>query len=536
MKIEKNIQDDRQAQLTVEYTNKEFEGFKRRAAKKIARETKIPGFRPGKAPYDVILNRYGEGAILQEAIDILLDADYGKILDEAEIEPSGPGNLEKIESYDPPKFIFMVPLTPEVDLGDYREIRKEYKLEPFDISKVDDFITNLRRNAATIIPAEHPAEKGNLVYFNLSGEFLNPVEGEDATITDKTPQQVVIPVDGEESEREWPFSGFAKKLLGVKAGDTKEIQKKYPKNYFDKDYAGKTAIFTVDVQSVKELELPDLDEDFIQTMGDYKTPEAFRESVEERMRTDHQETYDENYFNDVLNDITENTKIVYPPQMLEHEEEHVLEDIKSRLAKQNLDFETYLKLREMEEDKFIEEEVLPVAKQRLERSLVVDALIEAEGLKLDQEMLKQQINHVMGEVFYSGNAQEMQKEMGKEEFSRAISMEGVQRTINAQLQDRLKLIATGQPIPEEKAEEDKPNEAAAEEETAAEEKMAEEAVAEEAVEEPGMVSGVEAADMADDLVADEMALEEKENEEEVSEEAAEKESEAEPEEEEAKED
>ena len=208
--------------------------------------------------------------------------------------------------------------------------------------------------------------------------------------------------------------------------------------------------FTVEVQSVKELELPELDEEFVQTLGKYDSTDAFRSSVEEHLRHDHQEKYDEDYFNGLLEDIAKQTKMTYPPQMLEHEQEHVLEDIKSRLANQNLEFETYLKLREMDEAKFMEEEVLPVAKERMERSLLVDALISAEELKLDEEMLKDQINQVMGEIFYSGNADEMQKEMGKQEFSRAISMEGVQRTINAQLQERLKLIATGQPIPEEK--------------------------------------------------------------------------------------
>ncbi len=151
MKIEKKILDDRQAELTVEYTEKEFEGFKRRAARKISKDTKIPGFRPGKAPYEVIVNRYGEAAILQEAIDILLDDDYGKFLEEADIEPSAPGSLDKVESYDPPKMVFTVPLEPEIDLGEYREVRKPYELEEFDLSNVDDFITNLRRNAATII-------------------------------------------------------------------------------------------------------------------------------------------------------------------------------------------------------------------------------------------------------------------------------------------------------------------------------------------------------------------------------------------------
>ncbi|MBG0783734.1 MAG: trigger factor [Anaerolineaceae bacterium] len=449
MNIEKTIQEDRQAKLIVEYTNLEFESFKHRAARRISKDTKIPGFRPGKAPYNVILNRYGEGAIVQEAIDILLDDDYAKILDEAEIKPSGMGSLETIESYDPPKFVFMVPLEPEVELNDYKEIRKDYEPEAFDESQVDEFIDNLRRNAATIIPAEHPAEVGNLVYFNLSGEFLNPEEDEDASITDKTPQQVIIPAKGEGSEREWPFPGFAEQLLGVAAGETKEIEHTYADDAEDEDYRGKTAVFTVDVQSIKELELPEVDDDFIKSMGDYETPEAFRESIEEHLRKDQQEEYDNKFFNDLLAEIIENAKIVFPPQMLEHEEEHVLEDIKSRLANQNLEFETYLKLRETDEETFIKEEVEPVAKQRLERSLVVDELIAAEDLKLDQEMLKQTINQVMAEVYYSGNAQDMQKKLGQDDFSRAISMEGVQRTMGAQLQERLKLIATGQPIPEE---------------------------------------------------------------------------------------
>ncbi|MFW5713198.1 MAG: trigger factor [Brevefilum sp.] len=449
MKIEKTIQDDRQAKLTVEYTQEEFEGFKRRAARKIAKKAKIPGFRPGKAPFQVIVNHYGEGTILQEAIDILLDDDYGKMLEDAEIEPSGSGNLEKIESYDPPTFEFLIPLEPEVDLGDYQEIRKDYELEEFDISKVDDFIEDVRRNSATIIPAEHPAQEGDLVYFNLTGEFLNLEEDEDAMITEKTPQQVVIPDNDETSESEWPFPGFSRELIGVEAGDTKEIQHTFSDDHEDESYQGKTAIFTIEVQSVKELELPEFDEDFVQTLGNYDSPEDFKEKAEERLRKEHQSNYDQTYFNELLNEITENTEMNYPPQMLEHEEEHVLEDIKSRLKNQNMDFETYLKLRDTDEETFMEEEIRPVAKDRLERTLIVDALIEAEGLKLDQKMLQQNINDVMTEVFSSGNAQEMQKQMGKDEFSRAISMEGVQRTMNEQLQERLKLIATGQPIPEE---------------------------------------------------------------------------------------
>lgn len=454
MKINKEILEDRQIKLTVEYTTTEFEGYKRRGAKKISKNVKIPGFRPGKAPYSIIVNHYGEAAIVQEAIDILLEDDYGKILDEQEIKPSGSGNLEKIESYDPPTFVFIIPLEPEVNLGEYQEIRKAYELEEFDASEVDEFVENIRRNAATIIPANHPAEAGDLVYFNLSGEFLNPEEGEDATITDKTPQQAVIPSNDEDSKEEWPYPGFARALMGVEEGNVQELKHQYPEDVEDEEFRGKTAIFTVEVQSVKSLELPELDDDFVKTQGEFDTVADFRNAVEQRLREQHKNSYDETYFDELLNEITAQSEILYPPQMIEHEEEHLQEDIKSRLERQNMDFETYLKLRDKDEETFIEEEIRPVAKKRLERSLVIDALIESQGLKINQDLLNSNINAIISEIVYSGSAQDMQKQMGKDEFSKAISMEGVSRTMNSQILERLKLIATGQPIPEENTESD----------------------------------------------------------------------------------
>ncbi|MFU8825902.1 MAG: trigger factor [Brevefilum sp.] len=455
MNIEKEILEDRQAQLTVEYTPEEFEGYKRRAAKKISRNAKIPGFRPGKAPYQVVVNHYGEGTIVQEAFDLLIDDDYSKILDQADLEPFGPGNLETLENFDPPKFVLLVPLQPEVDLGDYREIRKAFEMEPFNPDDVDDYIMSLRRNSATIIPAEHPAEEGDLVYFTLSGEILNPEDEEDATITDKSPQQVVIPAEGEISEDEWPYPGFGRALLGVTDGGVKEVQYTYPEDYEDEDYQGKTAIFTVEVQSVKALELPEFDDVFVQNLGNFESPEDFREKIENQMQEEHKANYEMEYINAILAEAIENAQLKYPPQMLEHEVEHVLEDIKSRLKNQNLDYDTYLKLRGIDEDTLIAEEIEPVAKQRLERSLVVDALIEAEGLKLNQELLHEQVNGVVNEIFRSGKADELQKEMGENEFSRMVTMEGVSRTMDVLLKDRLMLIGTGQPIPED-VEEDEP--------------------------------------------------------------------------------
>lgn len=454
MKIEKEILEDRQAQLTVEYSGAEFEKIKQRAARKISGKAKIPGFRPGKAPYPVILKHYGEDLIVQEAIDLLIDEDYSKILQEAEVEPSGVGRLDSMESFDPPKFVLFVPLEPEIDLGEYREIRKDYQPEPFDENSVDDYINNLRRNSATIVPADRPAEVEDLVYFNLSGEFLNPIEDEDATITDKTPQQVLIMKEDASNENEWPYPGFSRSLIGTKAGDIKELQYTYPDDYADEDFQGKTAVFTAEIQSIKALELPELDETFVQSLGNFESVEEFRSSLEKEMRSTFEENIELEYTNSVLNEIIDSAKINYPPQILEHEEEHVLEDIESRLKNQKMDLDTYLELRNLEKDAFVAEEVRPAAIQRVERSLVTDALIKAEGLKLDQNLLQEEVTRIISEVGNSRQSENLQKEMGNEDFSRMVSYEAVNRVFDLQLRNRLKLIGTGQQIPEEETSND----------------------------------------------------------------------------------
>ncbi len=141
-----------------------------------------------------------------------------------------------------------------------------------------------------------------------------------------------------------------------KQATPKKIQYTYAEDYSDEDFSGKTAVFTVDVQSVKALELPEFDEDFVQSLGDFETPEDFRKAVEEGLEKDHEDKYEQTYFDELLTEITNQTKLAYPPQMLEEQKDQLLNDLKSRIESQNLDYETYLRLRGIDETKLIEEE------------------------------------------------------------------------------------------------------------------------------------------------------------------------------------
>ena len=138
MKIETQPRDDHQVNMIVELEPEQMEGAKHRAARRISERKNIPGFRPGKAPYEVVVRSFGEGVIVEDAVDILLDEVYPKALEEAKLEPGAAGSLEKVEDLDKnPKFTFTVPLAPSVDLGDYRSIRLPYEWQEPGEDKVE---------------------------------------------------------------------------------------------------------------------------------------------------------------------------------------------------------------------------------------------------------------------------------------------------------------------------------------------------------------------------------------------------------------
>jgi trigger factor len=212
-------------------------------------------------------------------------------------------------------------------------------------------------------------------------------------------------------------------------------------------------LFKLSIQEVKSLELPELGTEFIQTLGNYENPEQLKDDINKRMSQDLTNAYNDQYFMDLIDQMRESSEIKYPPQILEKEIEKVIDRVEKDLKRQNLDIETYLKLRKTDKVKFIEEEAKPAAIHRLERSLIMDAFAEAEGIKLSDEMMDSSIKEVISELSIEGNISNLQKQMGEQSFSSAVTMEAANRALNIQIHDRLKQIATGEskPVKESKA-------------------------------------------------------------------------------------
>ncbi|MDO9545463.1 MAG: trigger factor family protein, partial [Pelolinea sp.] len=163
MKLEKKELKNHQVEIIAEIEQKQFDQFKSIASRNISRESKIPGFRPGKAPYDVIARIYGEELIEERAVEELVNKIYPEIIKEAGIKPYGPGKLNDIINKNPPKYKFIVPLEPEVDLKDYLDTRLPYKLPKVQKKEIDRVISDLQTNYATAEDVSRPSKEGDLI-------------------------------------------------------------------------------------------------------------------------------------------------------------------------------------------------------------------------------------------------------------------------------------------------------------------------------------------------------------------------------------
>ena len=448
LKIETVARDDQQTKLIAELDSETLEKYKHQAARKISRSQKIPGFRPGKAPYDLIRRMYGDEALQQEAMELMLDEIYPQAICEANINPSGPGKLEEIVSVDPPTFSFIIPLPPEVNLGEYKEIRKEYAPEAVTDEQIELTLKRLQRSYATAEPVEREAQKGDLVSFKFSAKRTQTEEGENDTLVEETPYQMVA---GEKEEEEtetgaWPFEGFSDELIGMSVDQVKTFTHTFDDETPYEDLRGKEALFTIEVQSIKEMHLPELNDEFAQTLGQFENLEELAKAVRSQLEQTSSQQYDQNYFDELVDQVVEQADLKYPPHMLDDEIEEFIAGLQKNLERDHLDLETYLKMREMERDAFVEQEVKPAAKRRLERSLVLEEFAKSENVELKNEEIQS--------IYYSAmqqmQSQEMRKVQAKsknrqstQEMANSIAINTVNSIFNQRLMGRLKAIATG---------------------------------------------------------------------------------------------
>jgi len=445
LNIEKQYQEDHSVKLIVEIDQEKMNTYKRRAATKISSKSKIPGFRPGKAPYDIIIRQFGDAAVTEQAIDLLIDAEYSNILKEADVNPGASGTLESIDSMEPPKFTFRIPLAPQVELGDYHSVRLPYEWTAPEQKDVDAALEELRQMYAATENVDRAIEVGDYVSVDVKSETTELNRPGFATFVRK-----------EDRDTEWPYNGFAKELVGLKAGESKTISHDFPADWEVEDLKGKSVQIEVTVKTVRGVILPDVDDEFAKKTGAGDTVDALKEAVKADVEKRSQDAYDDKYFVELIEKIKEGATIKFHAHSIEHEGEHVLSELANRLSQQGMDLETYFKMRETTREKFVEEEVNPVAKKRLERSLILDEIVLKEKIQLDNAALDAEYNNTINGLMMQGMdfSKVRGGKKGQKELTQAIAMESASRVMTRKALDMIKSIAMGeyQPVEESKEE------------------------------------------------------------------------------------
>lgn len=395
MKIETQNLEDHQVKLTVEVDDENLEQAKRKAAKKIAKRIKIPGFRPGKAPYQVIQRQVGDEALLEESLEILVNENYPKIIEQADIHPYGPGNFENISSFEPLTLEFIVPLMAEVELSDYSEIRFPYELPQVNDEEVEAVVEDLRRRQAVEESVDRPAEVTDHLYMSLSAKkFEDDEEDEAASLIEERSSSVIIAEEGADTSTEWPFDGFSRELIGMSNGDDKNLIYTFPEESEFDTLQGVTADFSIKVEDVKSRTLPELDDEFAQSIGEYEDLESLQQEIRTSLEQRSEETYNSEYDDQVMDTIVDGSNIKYPPQMLNNEINEVVHQLESRLGNQGLDLETYLKTRDMDQEG-LREEATPAAESRLKRSLVLLEIAQKEEIDVSPDDLQKETERML---------------------------------------------------------------------------------------------------------------------------------------------
>jgi trigger factor len=409
---------DAQIVMTIEVEDERVAAARKKAVTKLAPKAKVPGFRPGKAPPDMVVRYFGEDYILDEAIDDLAPVVLREALEADEsIVPVARLNWF-IEKKEPLVVKATIPVRPTVDLGDYHSVRVETQPVVVDESRVEDTLLALRRRAATHEPMERAIAWRDIVRMEVEGtvevEGAAPAlvgPGGEALVASKQRDPLVNRQEAEvqlSEDRDVLFPGFEEELIGKKKGDTLEFELPVPEAITDAKYSGKQVRFNVNILETKEEVLPELDEEFAKAVGDgYESVDALRARIREDLERAEQDRVDAGYHELILAQMLERAKLEYPPVMVDAEVDRMLHDQFGHVQHE-ANFGQYLRQLGRTEDQ-VRAEFRPIADARLKNALILSQAAEDEQIEVTDEDVEAEVEKLTSSVPPGPQSEELKK-------------------------------------------------------------------------------------------------------------------------------
>ena len=368
--------------LTIETSAEEFEAAVNKAYLKMRGKINVPGFRVGKAPRKIIEKMYGAEVFYEEAVNIILPDAYEAAVKEQELEVVGYPQVE-LESCTKDGVVFKctVAVYPEVKLGQYKGLeapKAEVKVVAADVNAR---LKEMADRNSRLVSVERAVKKGDTADIDFEG-FDNGVafdggKGENFDLEIGSGSFV---------------SGFEDQLIGMKAGEEKDIDITFPENYTP-ELAGKPVVFHVKVNEVKEKQVPAIDDEFAKDVSEFDTLKDLKADIKKKLTAERTESAQRAFEDVLMAKVAEGIEADIPEEMVELQAERMMEQFKQQLASQGIPFDQYLKMTNTAEADFRKQAQGPAADQ-VKMDLAVEAIIKAEGLEASDEDVESEMKSV----------------------------------------------------------------------------------------------------------------------------------------------
>lgn len=488
--------ENHNARLTVEVEPDRLDQAMRKAARKISQKGRIPGFRPGKAPYNIVVNLYGREYVLSEALDVLGEEIYREALTAAEIEPYAMGKLEDVQE-EGRKLVFVVPKRPTVDLGTYREVRVEPEVTEVTDEMLNEAMENMRQNEALLEPAERPAKMGDQITFEhiyvgvvLTEEDLEDeeedeetededAEGEDehdeedeSEESEESGEEETAEAEGEaedddddddddeddaeeetilhehdfdrvlRDDKDDFFPGFSQEIIGLSANDHKEFSLDIPDDAdVNERIAGRTLHIDLHVGQVQARTVPEWSDDLAKRISEDKIETILELRVDTRKRLEEAaaKTANQNVAMKALDKIVEGATVHYPEELVQDYVSDLLADLEQNvLRQQGFTLKDYLRLVGQTEEQ-LRERYRESAIKRAQRSLVMSEVVKAEQIDIQAGEIDVEIDRIASQLGGEQSSQ-FRKFLSTPQSRMNIGSE----LVTSRVLDRLAAIAKGE--------------------------------------------------------------------------------------------
>ena len=384
-------------ELTVEAAK--FDEAMKKVYFKSAKYFNIPGFRKGKAPMNIVEKYYGKEIFYEDAFNDVAQEALEEAVKENKIEVVSRPDIDVTQIGKGQDLIFtaVFQVKPEAELGKYKgiEVKKiEYNVTDEDINHE---LSHMQEHNARLINIEdRPVEKGDITVIDFEG-FVDgkafeggKAENHELEIGSNT-----------------FIHGFEDQIIGMKIDEEKDINVKFPDEYFSKDLAGKDATFKVKLHEIKKKELPELDDEFAKDTSEFDTLEELKKSIKDKMEKENEQKQKYETEEEVIKAVCEDMKVDIPSGMIETETENMLKDIETRLSYQGLKLDQYLKMLGKTKEE-MQKEYEPQAIEAIKSRLMIEAVIKAEKIEATDDEIEEKMKE-MAKNYGKENDEEFMK-------------------------------------------------------------------------------------------------------------------------------